>query len=101
MVAIQVISYPSFPPSSPSKVCRIFNRVLDTSYYNMIISIIPIIQNIFLCLLTILCITLCILTYLNAKSQNLHTKKLLCNLILIIIICIAFLTSFLFEPNCN
>jgi len=102
MVAVHVISY--FPPSSPfyppslPKVCRIFNQQLNPSYNTEIIYII---QIILLGLLAILCITLCILSYLNYNSEHRDFLKLLCNLFLIVILCILFSTSFLWDPICN
>ena len=101
MVAVHVISSPPssplYPPSLP-KVCRIFNQQLNPSYNTEIIYII---QKSFTCLLAILCITLCILSYLNYQYEHKHFKKFLCNLLLIVILCILFSTSFLWDPICN
>ena len=104
MVSVEVIaSPPSYPPSYPSsspysKFCRIFNQIVDPNYNTEIIYII---QRSCACLLAFLCITLCVLSYLNSQSEHLHFKKFLCNLFLIIILSILFSSSFLWEPICN
>lgn len=104
MISVEIISPvvfspPGSPPLTPTYPIVCYNFVfINNFYYNNIILLI--IQIIIACLLIILCVSFCILTYLNINSQHSHFKKIVCNLLFIIFCCILFATIFLWKSDC-
>jgi hypothetical protein len=87
------------PPPSPSYPI-ICSEIYFTDNINLNNKIILIIRIILCILLIILCISLFILSYFTRTYNNTYNKKFLCNLLLIIIICILFTSSFIWKINC-
>lgn len=103
MVYVRVIpeAFDNVPPGPPGPsypaICYGLMTVNDLSIDNKILFII---QITLVFLLLILCVTLFILAFLNNYSQYKHSKKFICNLILIIIVSLLFSSSFLLISNC-
>ena len=103
MVYVKVVpqDFVDIPPGPPGPsypiFCYGFITVNDLNINNKILFII---QITLVFLLLILCVTLFILACINNYSQYNHSKKFVCNLILILIITLLFGFSFILKSNC-